>query len=153
MTISYRNIALLALVWVIATPSTAAQLDIRDAWLRAAPPTASTRAAYMQISNPGTEGISLVSASAAQFAKVELHRTTMANGMMRMQRVEVLDIPAQSTVRLEPNGYHLMLISPTTRIDSNAEVTLTLRWSDGTEQAVNVPVRTEDSETAGNAPP
>ncbi|MEM9146349.1 MAG: copper chaperone PCu(A)C [Pseudomonadota bacterium] len=66
-------------------------------------------AAYLTVSNAGAQPDRLVGASAPDFSAVELHLSAKENGVMTMQSVEVIEVPAGGTAELVPGGYHLML--------------------------------------------
>lgn len=96
-----------------ASPSPSGGLMISDAWVR--PPSGSDRpaAGYLVIANTGAQADALLSAMSPVAGMVEVHETTRdSSGMMGMQQVPRIDIPAGATVRLEPGGYHLMLMKP-----------------------------------------
>lgn len=85
--------------------------SIADAWVR--PPMAADRpaAGYLVIANPSDQADALVGAASPVAASVEIHETMAdASGMMAMHPIERLEIGAGATVRLEPGGYHLMLM-------------------------------------------
>jgi copper(I)-binding protein len=84
---------------------------VEGAWVRAvAGPDAST-AAYMVLRNAGGAPDRLTGARCEASRVAELHRTTIdAAGLARMERVEVLALPAESAVEMQPGGYHLMLM-------------------------------------------
>lgn len=65
--------------------------------------------AYMDVSNPTAAAITLVGASAASVRAMEIHTTRMDDGVMRMRRLQSVEIPAGETIRFEPGGRHLML--------------------------------------------
>lgn len=88
-------------------------LTVTDAWVPDAPPVARVRTAYMTISNPGKQPVSIDQMQSPDFAAVEIHRMEMENGMSRMLQMEKLTIPAGSEVKLESGGIHLMLLRPT----------------------------------------
>ena len=70
----------------------------------------------------------------------QLHRTTIDEaGLARMGEVEGLDLPADSSVALEPGGYHLMLmgVGPLVAGDT-IELTLALEGSDSLEIVAEV---------------
>ncbi len=51
------------------------------------------------------------------------------DGMMKMRQVTGgIDVPAGGTVRLEPGGYHVMLIGPEEPIAEGDTVTLVLEF-------------------------
>ena len=41
---------------------------------------------------------------------VEIHETSMDEGVMRMRKVSHIDIPANGSAKLKPGSYHIMLI-------------------------------------------
>ncbi len=85
-------------------------------------------AAYMSLANNTDRAISIARISSPQFRSVELHETTIEDGVARMRAVPQLTIPAGETVVLQRGGKHLMLMRPT--IPANA-VTLEF-YSDDT---------------------
>ena len=90
--------ALLLPILLAAMPSAAAgDLEVRDAWIRAAPPGAVVLAGYATIENRGEATVRLVDASSSGFARVEFHEMRMADGMMKMRRLESVEVPAGKT--------------------------------------------------------
>jgi copper(I)-binding protein len=104
------------LVLGVTLPANAADYDlgsihISQTWARATPNGASAGAAYMTITNKGTEPdrVSCVASDAS--AQCEIHTMTMDNGVMKMRPVEGgLEIKPGETVTLKPGGYHVMLV-------------------------------------------
>lgn len=66
-------------------------------------------AAYMAIVNTGEMADRLVSASSPVFGAVEIHTTIEHGDVMKMMRVDAVDIPAGETALLAPGGFHIML--------------------------------------------
>jgi copper(I)-binding protein len=64
---------------------------------------------YVTISNDGPAVDRLTGVSAPDFDSAEIHASSMTDGVMSMQRVEAIDLPAGETVELAPGGYHIML--------------------------------------------
>jgi hypothetical protein len=86
-------------------------IAVENAWTRATPKGAQVAAGYLTIKNDGAEPDRLVSASAGFAGKVEMHRSSMVDGMMKMRpAAEGIEIPPGSTVTLGPGGYHLMFM-------------------------------------------
>ena len=65
---------------------------------------------YLEIRNQGTADDHLVAVSTPLAKKVELHRSTMEEGIHRMEKVESIVVPAGGAVELAPGGLHVMLI-------------------------------------------
>jgi len=84
---------------------------ITDAWVRPPSVAGGAGAAYLTITNSGGAPDALVGASSPIATSCSLHETSMDSaGMTGMHQVGRLEIPAGGTVKLEPGGYHLMLM-------------------------------------------
>ena len=59
--------------------------------------------------NTGTD-IRITGVTSPQFGVVEIHETTIEDGVSRMRKLEALVVPAQGSVTLERGGKHLMLM-------------------------------------------
>lgn len=137
-----------------------AGVSVTDAWARNSPMMAGDGAAYLVLRGGDTDD-ELVGASVPTdvAASVELHETTTADGdmddmdmddmdgvhggmgMMRMQEVDAIAVPAGATVTLEPGGLHLMLIDLATPLVAGESFPMTLTFSSGAEVSVPVEVR------------
>lgn len=118
-----------------------ATLQINDAWIREAPPTASVHAAYMTLVNSGTEAVLIDSVSSPDFAGAEVHRSWIEDGVARMQPVSKLEVPANGALALEPGSYHLMLFNAKRPLLAGDSVTLLLHLANGNPVVVTAPVR------------
>ena len=65
---------------------------------------------YLGIHNRGAANDRLVAVSTPLAKNVELHRSTMEEGIHRMEKVENIVVPAGGSVALAPGGLHVMLI-------------------------------------------
>ena len=105
----------LASIWPAASQEKRGEIEIERAWTRATGPTAQTAAAYVAIRNRGRVPDRLISAASPEVRAVELHDTTMDEGIMRMRPVQGgVVIPPGGNLRIEPDGggKHLMLVGP-----------------------------------------
>lgn len=102
---------LLALCVVAGGADAAPALEIREAYVREMPPGQSTSAGFMKLVNTGKRPIALIGATSDGAGQVEIHRHTQQDGMMQMERVLRLEVPAQGQLQFAPGGYHLMLIN------------------------------------------
>jgi copper(I)-binding protein len=122
------------LTLVAAAPNnrahTASPIMVMQPWARATPPGAPTGAAYLTITNHGTEPDVLIGGSSPQADKVEFHQSTMDNGIMKMRpATNGVSIPAGGTVELKPDGYHVMLIGLKAPLRSGTMLPVTLRFA------------------------
>lgn len=124
----------------------AGQLTIENPWVRSAPPAATVLAAYMTIHNHSDTTATLTSVSSPAFESVQLHRTTLHDGMMHMEAVKTLAIEAGGTVKLKPSSYHLMLSKPKQTIKSGDTIPFTLNFGDKSETVTAV-VRQDEEES------
>lgn len=129
--------SLLAAMSVVAQPS----VSVSDEWVRATPPGSRMTAGYMVLRNNSGQDIAVSSIASPQFERVEMHQTTMTDGIARMEKLEALVIPAGAQVALAPGGLHLMLIGARRELTDGEPVTLHLVFDDGWELEVEAPVR------------
>jgi len=119
----------------------AATVQVKDAWVREAPPSATTLAAYMRIRNPTATEITIMGISSPSFKKIEIHQTTMVNNMMRMEKVARATIPAHGELILEPGEKHLMLLNPERRLKAGDHVTINLSFKNNQHQEIQAEVK------------
>ena len=122
------------------SPSYGATLEVHDAWIREAPPTASVLATYMVISNTREAPAEITAIASPDFDHPELHRTVVESGVARMVPIKKLQIPAGERISLEPGGIHLMLINPQRPLREGDTVTLVIHCADGFSNTFTVPV-------------
>lgn len=136
---SVRPLLLLAgLVWAAAAH--AEEVEVRDPWIRHMPGDAPS-GGYFQLHNGTDSTVRLVAAESPAFRRVMLHRSGSDEGGSRMEHVDRVDVPAGEEVDFAPGGYHLMLMAPREEVAVGEEVDLTLRFADGREETVSVPVQ------------
>ena len=127
-------------IWIGLGSAWAQDIMVRDPRIPETPPVAKAMAAYMTIANTTMQPRLLLAASSPDFKQIEIHQTTMHNGMAHMAAQTSLPIPANGTVVLEPGGLHLMLMQPVRPLKDGDSVALQLRFDDGTTLAVSAPV-------------
>lgn len=128
--------------------SIAGEISIENAWVRSAPPVATVLAGYMTIHNHSGKAITLTAVTSPAFDSVELHRTTLHDGMMHMEAVKELIIKGGAMVKLEPNGYHLMLSNPRQKVRTGDTIPFTLKF-DGQSEEVTATVKPDGEEEEG----
>lgn len=83
-------------------------IEVSGAWARATVPGQTVAAAYMNIKSQ--DDSRLIGVASERARSVEIHSMAIEDGMMRMRELETLELPAHTTIRLEPKGNHLMLL-------------------------------------------
>jgi copper(I)-binding protein len=105
-------------------------ISISDAWSRPAAPGMSTGVIYLTVHNGGRTADTLLGASSPMAPEVSLHRSAMSGGVATMEAVKGgLAAPAGGTARLEPNGYHLMMMGLKGGLKAGTSFPATLRFA------------------------
>ncbi len=135
--------ALLVLLTSAAAHAAPAQgVTVRDAWIRATPPGAPTAAAYATITNHAISSDRLMGGATAAAGAVEPHQMSKAGGVMRMRPMPGgMAIGSLATVRLSPNGDHLMLTGLKRPLVAGQHVRVTLHFRRAGDVPVDFAVR------------
>ncbi|WP_295386029.1 copper chaperone PCu(A)C [uncultured Thiodictyon sp.] len=115
---------------------------VSDPYARAVPPGQPNSAVFMTLTNQSDQARALVAATSPAAKTVELHTHTNDGGVMRMRRIERIEVPAGGSVQLKPGGLHVMLIGLTGDLTPGGQVALGLTFDDGSQLQVQAPVRT-----------
>lgn len=67
-------------------------------------------AGYLTLKNNTGTAIVITQVRSPQFARVEIHETTIEDGISKMRALDSLTVPANGSARLERGGKHLMLM-------------------------------------------
>ncbi len=122
-------VSLMTTLLLAAACGPAPDVQIENARVRALIPGQDKTVAYLDVANRTGETVALVGARAATVRTIEIHTTRMDDGVMRMRRLQTVEIPAGETVRFEPGGRHLMLFGVRSL---NEELPVQLEFADGT---------------------
>src|SRR5258708_38451423 len=104
---------LVGLIWAlipIAAAAEGADVSVRDAWVREAPPGVAMMAGYMVLQNNTSRSQVLVAASSSSFQAVMIPRTIAKEGMTGMERAPQIELSPKASLLFAPGGYHLMLL-------------------------------------------
>ena len=131
----------------VQTDATLQDLNIRidNAWIRPAPSTARSMAAYLDITNNSSSDVTFTSVEAAGFGMSMLHETVTENDMTSMQHLDQLTLPAGHTVHFAPMGKHIMLMQPEKPLQLGESTQITLVTNDGQRFSHRIEVRTPET--------
>jgi copper(I)-binding protein len=90
-------------------------------------------------------GDELLSATSPICKTVEIHRMQDVNGMMQMRRVEFMSLTTGQDNKLDPMGYHLMLMNLSSPLQKDQKFSLTLTFKKGGARIVEIPVLSRKS--------
>lgn len=113
-------------------------LVARDAYVHATVPGQSVAGAYLVIESAQDARLGGGESDVAR--AVEVHTMSMADGVMRMRRLDALLLPARTAVKLAPGGVHLMLVgvNRVLKPGEHVRITLSAETSDGKKLAVTI---------------
>lgn len=120
----------------------ATTFETHDAWVRSAPDTGSTTAAYIRFVNgsPDTVVVSHFESDAARV--VELHQSSTDDaGESHMAMQNALVIAPNHSLAMKPGGYHLMLIGTTESLPAGKLVRIVMHLSNGSIIATSARVK------------
>ncbi|MBP6726595.1 MAG: copper chaperone PCu(A)C [Thauera sp.] len=132
-----KKIALAALLGLCTLPALA-EVTVAEAWVRATVPAQKATGAFMHLKSDADAR--LVSAASPVAGVVEIHEMLMDKDVMKMNRIDGLDLPAGQSVELKPGGYHVMLMDLQAQVKEGDAVPLTLvvENKDGSRQTLEV---------------
>ncbi len=116
-------------------------VSVINPYVRAVPPGQKITAAFLQLANSSDSKHSLVAASSTAADVLELHSHIHENGMMKMRRIDKIEIPAKAKTELKPGTLHIMLIGLKNPLKPGQEVSIILKFADGSEKNITAPVR------------
>ena len=140
----------LALSLAACSGNSAPSLSISDARARPTVTATQTAVVYLLITNSGPAADRLESV-ATGIGAASLHSSSMSGGVMRMRAIDGVDIPANSTIKFEPMGNHIMVEGLKAPLAAGSSLPLTLRFQSSPPQTITVQVRSSAGETEHHA--
>ena len=133
---------LLPMAYASAEEYRVGALTIEGPWSMELPPNAPTVAVYFVVHNTGKTADKLVSVDSPVAGLAQLHEHVHANGLMKMQQVQSVEIAAGSDAVFAPMGYHVMLLDlkDKSRLVDGQAFTLNLHFEHAGDISVQVPV-------------
>ena len=98
-------------------------MTVTDAWVRGTVPAQRTTGAFATLTS--SEEARLVAVKTPVAKTVEIHRSDMRGGVMRMEAVDAVRLPAGKPVKLDEGaGFHVMLMGLAQPIQAGTKVPL-----------------------------
>jgi uncharacterized protein YcnI/copper(I)-binding protein len=127
----------------------AGDLMISTPWTRATPPGAKVAGGYLTVTNGGKTSDKLLGGTFTGGSRIEVHEMSMNDGVMKMRPLnDGLEIKPGATVKLEPGGYHLMLMDLAKPLAKGDKVKAQLQF----EKAGKVDVELDVNAVGASAP-
>lgn len=135
-------VLLLSLILVACGSGDQEGIVVDEVWGRPSPSSASNAAFYMAIKNNGQDEDTLIGASIDICGATELHLSSIDDaGVMSMQQVEQISVPAGETSTLEPGGLHVMCIDRQADLTPGDGVIISLSFDRAGEIVVEAVIR------------
>jgi copper(I)-binding protein len=131
-------------------PPAAAQIAVADPWVRGTVAGQKATGAFMQLKS--ASDATLVGATSPVAKIVEIHEMKMDGGVMKMNAIDRLPLPAGKAVDLKPGGYHVMLMDLTQPLKEGESVPVTLTIEDKAGKKTTVEVKAAVKSLTGGAP-
>jgi copper(I)-binding protein len=129
-----------------SAPSARAAVEVVQPWSR--PAAAGTNGiGYMVLVNKGAKADVLEKVESPLAARVEMHSSSMAGGVMTMAREDRVSVPAGGQVTFGPGAHHLMFLGLTKALKAGDQAPATLSFASGAKLKVAFTV------SAGMGPP
>ncbi len=119
-----KLVSALAVLSALCAPAIAG-VSVSAPWVRATVPVQKSSGAFMRLQSSADARLVGVSSPVAD--QVELHQMDMKDGMMKMQQVDAIDLPAGKGVNLASGGYHVMLVGLKHQLKAGEVVDLRLQ--------------------------
>jgi copper(I)-binding protein len=121
----------------------AGPIEVGDVRSAPTPPVASVGAVYLLITNHGSKPDTLVSVDSPVAASVEIHRSTLQQGIMQMRQITSLECPPGVT-KIEPGALHIMLLGLKQPLAAGSTFPLSLKFRDAGMLVVQVSVKAHE---------
>jgi len=139
--VMHSVVGLLLVSQVVAADS----VQIREAWIPAAPPVVRVMAAYLVVENITSKPVSIRSITSPLFGVIEIHKTEVRDGMASMHKLEKLSVPAHSQLEFKPGAMHLMLMDRKQNLAIGDKVPLQFVLENGEQFSTVAVVKTADT--------
>ena len=96
---------------------------------------------FLEIHNNTDIDQILISANCEKFNVTEIHEMILEENMMKMRKMTSLKIKAGETLKLQPGGYHLMLINNTAEIKLGDTISCAVNFNENVKINIDLPVK------------
>lgn len=141
---------LLGLIMFVSACAPARVLYVDQAWIRHSANDDMPSGGYFTV-HGGEEDVRLLSVISPAVIRVEMHESVERDGVMSMQTVNGVNIPARTDVTFGPGGTHLMIWGINKGVRKQGKLPLTFIFSNGDRIIVDAVIRAPGAAEA--APP
>ena len=122
-----KKVILFSLILLMGLNSVHAKIIVKDEWARVTP--RGSGSVYMTIENDSDQDDKLTSAISDEAEMTMIHQTVREENIAKMIHVMGgIDLPKGKRIKLEPGGYHLMLMGIEKNLTLNDRIRITLSF-------------------------
>ena len=137
-----KNFRLVLCALALLLPAAAAratEMEVVQPWARVTPGS-HTGAVYFTLHNGGAQPDRLMSGATPLARRAEMHSSIEENGVMRMEKIDAVEVNAGGSVPFQPSGMHVMLIGLDPSAAPGKTMPVTLHFEHAGDIQVNVPI-------------
>lgn len=117
------------------------QLNWSAGYVNAPIPGQGAIAGYLSITNSGDEDDTLIGFSSAVAQMVQLHESSMSEGMMSMKHLPSIVVPAGGSLQMQPGGFHLMIMGVDNEVFEAGSLDIDIQFASGAMITVTLPIK------------
>ena len=139
----------------VLTPAFALRGDgvtVERAWSRPTPGGSTVGAAYLEIFGDEKSADRLIGISSPVAGRAEIHTHKEVDGVMKMRKVDSIEIAPGTSHLLQPGGDHVMLFDLKAPLKQGTDLELTLSFEKAGDVKVKAKVLWKDARGPGAAP-
>ena len=122
-----KKVILFSLILLMGLNSVHAKIIVKDEWARVTP--SGSGSVYMTIENDGDQDDNLTSAISDEAEMTMIHQTVREENIAKMIHVMGgINLPKGKRIKLEPGGYHLMLMGIEKNLTLNDRIRIRLSF-------------------------
>jgi copper(I)-binding protein len=137
-----KKLMLVVLVQLYLNATMADKLLVNDGTIRMMPPSMGMTAGFVEIKNTSNKDITISSVSSDLAKFTELHTSfENSNGTMSMKHLNNLVIKANSSVKLQAGGKHIMFMRLSKKLVLNTKHVVSLHLRDGSIKNITLYIK------------
>ncbi len=123
----------------LGAPAQAADIEIIQPWVRVNPGSG-TGALYFTLHNAGADSDRLVAATTPMARRADLHASMAERNIVRMEKLNGIEVSAGGSVPFQPGGLHVMLTGLDAAAKPGRSLPVTLRFERAGERTIAAPI-------------
>jgi copper(I)-binding protein len=125
----------------VASRADAQKIEVRDAFARATIGASMNGVVYLTVENRAAVPDRLLGATTPAAERAELHEHRRDGNVLRMRRLDAVEVAPHAAVEFRPGGTHVMLLGLKTPLKEGESFPLSLEFETAGRITIEVPVK------------